>query len=153
MLDVVIIGGGRSGTATAQACKNAGLSIAMIDLKPLSSEPEHITGKAFVAGPNRVAALDLKTGDETQILQSRVIVVATGAHNNLPNSAFLGLRKLGIELTETGAIRIDESGQTSARTIFAIGSCTASGQPDLPCKIATAITALLQQNPAMSSLG
>jgi glutathione reductase (NADPH) len=41
-----------------------------------------------------------------------------------PNIAGLGLEKAGIELTDDGAIRVDEYNRTSCETIYAVGDVT-----------------------------
>lgn len=49
------------------------------------------------------------------------VLFATGRR---PNSAGLGLSKIGVSINDTGAIEVDEQMQTSAENIYAIGDVT-----------------------------
>lgn len=142
---MVVIGAGRSGRQVVQCCKDAGLRVQAIDLL---EETDATYGRAFVAGANRVAVLDTRSGDELQILEVGAIVIATGSTAGAANTCFLGLRKLGVELDGRAAIVVDEKGASTAPTIFATGGCAAAMLPANGEVIADAIRALLDSQPA-----
>ena len=54
-------------------------------------------------------------------LEVDCVMYATG---RLPNTEGLGLEELGIELTERGAIKVDEYSKTSVSSIYAVGDVT-----------------------------
>ncbi|MGV3555065.1 MAG: glutathione-disulfide reductase [Croceibacterium sp.] len=54
-------------------------------------------------------------------LEVDCVMYATG---RLPNTEGLGLEELGIELTERGAIKVDEYSKTSVASIYAVGDVT-----------------------------
>ncbi|MGI8905514.1 MAG: FAD-dependent oxidoreductase [Candidatus Sumerlaeaceae bacterium] len=136
--EVIIIGAGNAGTAVAQTCAEVDLPACTIDP---SATGVTYSGRGFVAGPNSVAMLNPQTGDETKLLHAPVIIIATGSRDGIANTAFLGLRKLGIETDPTtGGIFTDAYGRTTCATVFAVGSCCKPRQ-DSPS--AAAITAAI----------
>ncbi len=68
--------------------------------------------------PDGHFVLDLHGGET---LDCDLVMYATGRH---PNTHGLGLEKAGVETDENGAIVIDETWQTSAPNIYAIGDVT-----------------------------
>jgi pyruvate/2-oxoglutarate dehydrogenase complex dihydrolipoamide dehydrogenase (E3) component len=102
----------------------------VIDFAPLSEVPDGIlNGRGFVAGPTTVAVLDARTGDESQLLQTAVVVIAAGQEDGCPRTSFLGLSKLGVELDGSDRIIVSEQGRSSCPTVFAVGTCCS--RPDL----------------------
>ena len=59
--------------------------------------------------------------DAEQPLESDLILYATG---RTPNTDNLGIKKLGIELDSSGAIKVDENYQTNISLIYALGDVT-----------------------------
>lgn len=58
---------------------------------------------------------------DTDTLAAGVVVCATGRH---PNTAGLGLEKIGVELEDNGAVIVDSGYRSSAPSIYAIGDVT-----------------------------
>ena len=56
-----------------------------------------------------------------QILEAEEILFATG---RIPNTSGLGLEVAGVDVSENGAIKVDEWSRTSRSNIYAIGDCT-----------------------------
>ena len=56
-----------------------------------------------------------------RILEAEEILFATG---RIPNTRGLGLEVAGVDISENGAIKVDESSCTSRSNIYAIGDCT-----------------------------
>ena len=63
-------------------------------------------------------------GTERQVCADQVLV-ATGRR---PNTADLGLEKAGVEVTERGAVRVDEALRTSNPRVWAAGDVTGHPQ-------------------------
>jgi len=62
------------------------------------------------------------TGGDSQVLEADKVLQAIGF---APRTEGYGLENTGVELTERGAIAIDDGMRTSVPNIFAIGDCTA----------------------------
>ena len=56
-----------------------------------------------------------------RILEAEEILFATG---RVPNTSGLGLEVAGVDVSENGAIKVDEWSRTSRSNIYAIGDCT-----------------------------
>ena len=56
-----------------------------------------------------------------RILEAEEILFATG---RIPNTRGLGLEVAGVDISENGAIKVDEWSRTSRSNIYAIGDCT-----------------------------
>jgi len=69
---------------------------------------------------NADGGLDLTLGDGSHLACDQVLY-ATGRH---PNTRGLGLEEVGVELTESGAVRVDAYSQSSVPSIYAIGDVT-----------------------------
>lgn len=63
--------------------------------------------------------LDLNKGSET--IEAGLVMYATGRH---PRTEGIGLEDAGVELDEKGAIKVNETWQTSVPNIYSIGDCT-----------------------------
>ena len=61
----------------------------------------------------------LTHGDDT--FEADVVLYATG---RAPNTAGIGLKEAGIELSEHGAILVDERSRTRVENVYAVGDCT-----------------------------
>lgn len=61
------------------------------------------------------------SGDREQTITSDTILIATGRS---PNTSNLGLENTGVEVSEKGAIQVDEYSRTREENIFAVGECT-----------------------------
>lgn len=142
----VVIGGGLIGIETCEALQLAGIEITVIELLPqiltfLDCELAHLlenyvktkanvitnNGVAEFLGENGVlTGVKLSNGTE---LPCELAVVAIGV---TPNVALA--RQAGIEVGETGGIKVNEFMQTSDPDIYAAGDCVElknkiTGQP------------------------
>jgi dihydrolipoamide dehydrogenase len=80
------------------------------------------------AGKSSVA-MTVEVGGEKKTLEVEKVLVAAG---RAPNVEDLGLKEAGVQLTERGFVKIDESMATSAKGIYAIGDV--AGPPMLAHK-------------------
>jgi thioredoxin reductase len=141
MHDVVVVGGGRAGLALASFCRDAGLSVAIVEeslSKPESWAGEWVQGRGAVAAKGLVVALDPATADERRMLPCKAIVLAIGQMDaDLHSQHLLGITKLGAEFTADGTqISTDEHGRTRAPGVFAAGSCASFGSQDIGPEVA-----------------
>ena len=133
--NAVIIGGGLIGLETAEALKNLDLNVTVIEALPhvlpalLDKEmatlvERHLAEKGVrvltntlvkeIVADDRVKAV--KT--EKEEIPADIVVVATGVRPNIDLA-----KDCGLEIGETGAIKVNEFMQTSDERIFAGGDC------------------------------
>ncbi len=131
MHDVVIIGGGRAGSAHAKAWSDRGLIVAVINQStdaPDETAGEWVQGRGAVVSEGMAVVLDPTTADERRMLPCKAVVIATGRLNPTSNSRrLLGITKLGADFSEDlSQIVTDDRGRTGAPGIFASGSVASS---------------------------
>ena len=73
---------------------------------------------ARIEGAPGDLTVHLKSGETRQV---GLVLYATGRN---PNTAGLGLAELGVKLTESGAVAVDDWSQSSVPSIFAVGDVT-----------------------------
>jgi len=132
--DVVIVGGGLIGMETTEALANAGCRVTIVEMLPQTLrilDPEisrlvelHLESKGVriltstrvesFQGNGKVRAVVTNRG----VLPADMVVMGIGVK---PNVALA--RSAGLELGETGAIRVDEAMRTSDPDIYAAGDC------------------------------
>ena len=141
---LVVLGGGYVGLEFAQAMRRFGSAVTVVDRSKrlLPHEDEDTVGALMelleaegikfhldtvvqaVHGRSGEAVeirIDGATGE--QILNASHILVATGRS---PNTREIGLENAGIELQETGHIKVDASLKTTAQGVYAVGDCAGS---------------------------
>ncbi|ATU05703.1 pyridine nucleotide-disulfide oxidoreductase [Candidatus Gracilibacteria bacterium HOT-871] len=69
--------------------------------------------------------LKISQNGQEKILQADAVLLATGRK---PNTKGLNLENAGVELTEKGAVKVDDRLQTSTKNIFAMGDVTGGPQ-------------------------
>jgi pyruvate/2-oxoglutarate dehydrogenase complex dihydrolipoamide dehydrogenase (E3) component len=93
-------------------CHDEGIELAM---------STQITGVEGVSGQS-VKLRAIQSGSE-KILEGTDILIATG---RTPNTDGIGLDLAGVELTDCGYIKVDESLRTAAPDVWAVGDCAGS---------------------------
>ena len=86
----------------------------------LGSTLESVSGRS---GDSVIARIRTATGE--QVVEATHILVAAGRQ---PNTDEIGLEKAGIELSPNGYIEVNDSLQTTAEDVFAVGDCAGSPQ-------------------------
>ena len=139
---VVIIGAGAIGMEFATIWSSYGVQVTIVEMLPnllpledkeVSAELEKEYGKRKikVLTSHQVQSLQaIDTGvqiivfseEGEKILVAEQALVAIGFH---PNGRNLGLEELGVQLTERGAVKIDERMSTNLPGIWAVGDVTA----------------------------
>ncbi len=132
----VVVGGGLIGIETCEALQLAGIEITVVELLPqllifldweLAKLVEnHVRSKganiitdngiaAFLGENGKLTGVKLQNGTE---LPCELAVVAIGV---IPNVKLA--REIGLEIGQTGGVRVNEYMQTSDPDIYAIGDC------------------------------
>jgi pyruvate/2-oxoglutarate dehydrogenase complex dihydrolipoamide dehydrogenase (E3) component len=68
-------------------------------------------------------SVTVRTTSDKQTIEGSDILVATG---RIPNTAGIGLEKIGVELDDRGYIRVNERLETTASGVWAMGECAGS---------------------------
>ncbi len=131
----VIIGGGAIGVEFAYVWANYGTEVTIVEMMPRILPNEEPEVSAVIEKAYKKLKVNIKTeslvkkvdtsGDAIQLtfkdgstLECDKVMVAI---NFIPNTANIGLDSVGINLTERGAIDIDNSMRTNVPNIYAIG--------------------------------
>jgi dihydrolipoamide dehydrogenase len=143
---VVIAGSGAIGVEFAYVMKNFGVDVTIVEFLDrmvptedaevskellkhykklgvkvlLKTKVESIEDPGAGAGPVRVTVSPADGGD-SQVIETDKVLQAIGF---APRVEGFGLEAAGVELTERGAVAIDDFGRTNVDGVFAIGDCT-----------------------------
>ena len=143
---LLVLGGGYVGLEFAQAMARFGSRVTVINRgeRLLSNEDEDVTATLAEvlakegihlqlgstlesvsgrSGDSVIARIRTATGE--QVVEATHILVAAGRQ---PNTDEIGLEKAGIELSPNGYIEVNDSLQTTAAGVFAVGDCAGSPQ-------------------------
>jgi len=132
---VVIVGGGYIAVEFAGIFAGLGARTTLLYRGPLFLRGFDDEVRAFVAGEMRKKHIDLRFSNDVTAIEARgdarrvmlqdgewldtdLVMYATG---RLPNTAGLGLEKVGVELNARGGIVVDDYYQTTVPNIYAIG--------------------------------
>ncbi|WP_404438568.1 NAD(P)H-quinone dehydrogenase [Microbacterium aerolatum] len=135
---LIVVGSGVTGAEFASAYMNLGAKVTLI-----SSRDQVLPGEDQDAA--RVLEKVFKRGGMTVLSKSRANTVertengvlvtlsdgrtVEGSHclmavGSIPNTADIGLGDAGVELTESGHVRVNKVARTSVPNIYAVGDCT-----------------------------
>ncbi|NLB59729.1 MAG: dihydrolipoyl dehydrogenase [Lentisphaerae bacterium] len=166
---LIVLGGGVIGTELACLAAQLGVQVTIIELledilltldtdlrATLRRHMERelkiriLTGTAAKEVLSEADKITLKTAQET--FSAELLLVATGRR---PQTQALELKQAGVQPDPQGFIAVDESGQTAAATIYAVGDVTGGVQLAHAATaqgIAAAEHALAQRPPARPAL-
>jgi len=147
---LVILGGGYIGLEFASMYAAYGTSVTVLEQRPAvlaHEDPDVVaaarvvladrgvtvvtgaetTGIQSVARPGHppIARVDYLVDGCTTAVDADVVLVALG---RTPNTAHLGLDRAGVEVTDTGAVVVDEHRRTSQPHIYAVGDVNGGPQ-------------------------
>ncbi len=133
---VLIVGGGYIATEFAGILHGLGVKVTQIYRGELFLRGFDAEIRAYIAEHMRKKGIDLRfdcdlhhvdknpdgtfttTLKDGTTLTTGLVMAATG---RLPNSADLGLEDVGVEVSDKGAVRVNDAFQTSVPSIYAIG--------------------------------
>jgi pyruvate/2-oxoglutarate dehydrogenase complex dihydrolipoamide dehydrogenase (E3) component len=141
---LIVLGGGYVGLELSQALRRLGSRVTVIERGPrLASSEDADVAQAIlelfrdegidVLTETRVLSVEGTTGSQVSLqlqtrggprsLEGTDILVAVG---RTPNTAGIALEKAGIEVTQTGHIRVNDRLETTAPNVWAMGECAGS---------------------------
>jgi dihydrolipoamide dehydrogenase len=144
---IVIAGSGAIGVEFAYIMKNFGVDVTIVEFldRMVPTEDEEVSKELFKHYKKLGVNVMLKTkvesiedpedasqpvkvtvspadGGDSKVIETDKVMQAIGF---APRVEGFGLEAAGVELTERGAVAIDDVGRTNVDHIFAIGDCTA----------------------------
>ncbi|MGO4680463.1 NAD(P)H-quinone dehydrogenase [Microbacterium sp. 2MCAF23] len=135
---LIVVGSGVTGAEFASAYMNLGAKVTLISsrdqvLPGEDQDAAHVLEKVFKRGGMQV--LSKSRADKVERTANGVTVTLSdgrtvdGSHclmavGSVPNTAGIGLEDVGVELTESGHIRVNRVARTSVSNIYAVGDCT-----------------------------
>ncbi len=135
---LIVVGSGVTGAEFASAYMSLGAKVTLVSSRDqiLPSEDQDaaaVLEKVFTRGGMTV--LNKSRADKVERTETGVLVTLAdgrtveGSHclmavGSIPNTAGIGLEEAGIQLTDSGHIRVNRVGRTSVPNIYAAGDCT-----------------------------
>ncbi|WP_435746067.1 NAD(P)H-quinone dehydrogenase [Microbacterium sp. PMB16] len=135
---LIVVGSGVTGAEFASAYMNLGAKVTLISsrdqvLPGEDKDAAHVLEKVFKRGGMTV--LSKSRADKVQATKEGVTVTLSdgrtveGSHclmavGSIPNTAGIGLEEAGVELNESGHVRVNKVARTSVPNIYAVGDCT-----------------------------
>lgn len=135
---LIVVGSGVTGAEFASAYMNLGAKVTLVSSRDqiLPSEDQDaaaVLAKVFTRGGMKV--LNKSRADKVERTEKGVLVTLAdgrtveGSHclmavGSIPNTAGIGLEEAGVQLADSGHIRVNRVGRTSVPNIYAAGDCT-----------------------------
>ena len=135
---LVVVGSGVTGAEFASAYMNLGAKVTLVSsrdqvLPGEDQDAARVLEKVFKRGGMQV--LSKARAETVEKTDTGVLVTLAdgrtveGSHclmavGSIPNTASIGLQEAGVELTETGHIRVNKVARTAVPNIYAVGDCT-----------------------------
>ncbi|MGO2745221.1 NAD(P)H-quinone dehydrogenase [Microbacterium sp.] len=135
---LIVVGSGVTGAEFASAYMNLGAKVTLISSRDQvlpGEDPDaaHVLEKVFKRGGMTV--LSKSRANTVERTETGVLVTLAdgrtveGSHclmavGSVPNTTDIGLEDAGVELTESGHVRVNKVARTSVPNIYAVGDCT-----------------------------
>jgi dihydrolipoamide dehydrogenase len=135
---LIVVGSGVTGAEFASAYRSLGARVTLVSSRDQVLPGEDVDAASLIEKVFRSNGIDVlsasrastveNVGDGVRVTLSdgRVIegshcLMAVGA---VPNTAGIGLEEAGVQLTESGHIRVNRVARTSIPSIYAVGDCS-----------------------------
>ncbi|KJQ54561.1 NAD(P)H-quinone dehydrogenase [Microbacterium sp. SA39] len=135
---LIVVGSGVTGAEFASAYMNLGAKVTLVSsrdqvLPGEDKDAAHVLEKVFKRGGMTV--LSKSRADKVEATKEGVTVTLSdgrtveGSHclmavGSIPNTAGIGLEEAGVELNESGHVRVNKVARTSVPNVYAVGDCT-----------------------------
>jgi pyruvate/2-oxoglutarate dehydrogenase complex dihydrolipoamide dehydrogenase (E3) component len=135
---LIVVGSGVTGAEFASAYRALGAEVTLVSSRDQVLPGEDVDAAAVIENVfkrNGMVVLNKSRADSAERTATGVLVTLTdgrtveGSHclvavGAVPNTAGLGLAEAGVQLTESGHIRVNRVARTSIPNIYAAGDCT-----------------------------
>ena len=135
---LVVVGSGVTGAEFANAYRTLGSEVTLVSSRDQVLPGEDPDAAAVIEREFARLGMNLMSKSRAQsVARTKTGVIVTledgrtveGSHclmavGSIPNTANLGLEEAGVELTESGHIRVNKVARTAVPSIYAAGDCT-----------------------------
>ncbi len=135
---LIVVGSGVTGAEFASAYMNLGAKVTLISSRDQVLPGEDQDAATVLEGVFKRGGMQVlsKSRADTVVRTATGVTVTLsdgrtvdGSHclmavGSIPNTAGIGLEDVGVELTESGHIRVNRVARTSVPNIYAVGDCT-----------------------------
>jgi len=135
---MIVVGSGVTGAEFASAYMGLGSKVTLISSRDTvlpgeDNDAAAVIEKVFIRNGMNILSkvraekvVNTGSGVEVTLENGRTI---SGSHcliavGSIPNTAGLGLEEAGIELTESGHVKVNKVARTSRANVYAVGDCT-----------------------------
>ena len=135
---LVVVGSGVTGAEFANAYRTLGAEVTLVSSRDQVLPGEDPDAAAVIEREFKKIGMNVMSksrADAVEVIDGGVRVqladgrVVEGSHclmavGSIPNTQGLGLEEAGIDLTDSGHIRVNKVARTSVPSIYAVGDCT-----------------------------
>ena len=135
---MIVVGSGVTGAEFASAYMGLGSKVTLVSSRETvlpgeDADAAALIEKVFIRNGMNVVAksraekvVNTGSGVEVTLADGKII---SGSHcliavGSIPNTEGLGLVEAGVELTETGHVKVNKVARTSRANVYAVGDCT-----------------------------
>nr|WP_314843817.1 NAD(P)H-quinone dehydrogenase [uncultured Microbacterium sp.] len=135
---LIVVGSGVTGAEFASAYMNLGAKVTLVSsreqvLPGEDQDAAHVLEKVFTRGG--MTLLSKARAEKVEVTKTGVTVTLAdgrttdGSHclmavGSIPNTAGIGLEEAGVELDDSGHVRVNRVARTSVPNVYAVGDCT-----------------------------
>jgi pyruvate/2-oxoglutarate dehydrogenase complex dihydrolipoamide dehydrogenase (E3) component len=131
---LAILGGGPIGCELGQAFARLGAEVTLIEMTDRLLPREDPRAGELIARQLAGEGVDLRLGHPASSVRGNELILETGdgvafdrilvTTGRTPRSAGLGLDSVGVDVDDSGAVKVDRRLRTSARGVYAVGDVT-----------------------------
>ena len=118
---LVVVGSGVTGAEFANAYRTLGSEVTLVSSREFARLGMNLMSKSRAQSVARTKTGVIVTLEDGRTVEGSHCLMAVGS---IPNTANLGLEEAGVELTESGHIRVNKVARTAVPSIYAAGDCT-----------------------------
>ena len=137
---IIVVGSGVTGAEFASAYRALGAEVTLVSSRDQVLPGEDADAAAVIEDVFRrsgITIMNKARAEQVERTEGGVLVTLQGgetiagshvlmAVGSIPNTAGIGLEEAGVELTETGHIRVNRVARSSVPNIYGVGDCSAT---------------------------
>ena len=137
---IIVVGSGVTGAEFASAYRALGAEVTLVSSRDQVLPGEDADAAAVIEDVFRrsgITIMNKARAEQVERTDNGVLVTLQGgetisgshvlmAVGSIPNTAGIGLEEAGVELTETGHIRVNRVARSSVPNIYGVGDCSAT---------------------------
>ena len=117
---LVVVGSGVTGAEFASAYTALGAKVTLVSSRDQVLPGEDADAAALIEAVGEGVTVTLTDGET---LEASHVLMAVGS---VPNTADIGLEEAGVQLTDSGHVKVNRVARTSMPSVYAVGDCSDS---------------------------